>query len=104
MKNLKITVVGMNKAVVVDENGKEFEARASFHARTLKGEYKYHEVYVYLNEIDEFKDEFKAPKTLGQKWKQVDERKFKGPKLLGYTETIGRNNRCMYDINELSFE
>ena len=104
MKNLKVTVVAMNRAIVEDENGKTWEVEASFHARRLKGEYKYHEVYVYLNKLDEFADEYKAPKTLKQKWYQVDERKFRGPKLLNYSETIGTSNRCQYDLDELCFE
>lgn len=102
---LKIKVVGMNKGIVTDEAGKEFEVITSFHQRKLSGEYKYHEVYVYLNKHPEFKDEFKAPKTLKQKWIFNEEtRKFKGPKLFGYEEIIGSSTRCKFDINELEFE
>lgn len=101
IENLKVTVVAMNRAIVESEDGKKWEVEASFHARRLKNEYKYHEVYVYLNKIDEF--ECKAPKTLKQKWYQVDTKKFKGPKLIGYNEIIGSTNRCNYDIDELEF-
>lgn len=105
MKNLTVTIVASNKAIVVDEAGKSYEAIASFHARTLDGEYKYHEVYVYLNKLEAFKDEFKAPKTLRQKWYYNPEtRKFRGPKLLNYTEIIGKASRTKFDINELEFE
>ena len=104
MKQLTVTIVAMNKAIVEDENGKSWEVEASFHARRLKGEYKYHEVYVYLNKLDDFADEYKAPKTLRQKWHEIAPLKFRGPKLLGYNEVIGTSNRCQYDINELSFE
>lgn len=106
MKNLTVKIVAMNLAIVTDENGKTYEVPASFHVRNLNGEYKYHEVYVYLNKINEFKDEFKAPKTLRQKWyRNAETGKFRGPKLLNYTEIIGAmNTRCQYDINELEFE
>ena len=110
MRQLTVTIVASNKAIVVDENGKQFEVVASFHARTLKGEYKYHEVYVYLNKLDEFKDEFKAPKTLAQKWKYDEEtRKFKslgqaGIKILNYTEVIGKTMRTKFDLNEIEYD
>ena len=110
MKNLTITIVASNKAIVVDEAGKTYEAVASFHARTLKGEYKYHEVYVYLNKLDEFKDEYKAPKTLAQKWKYDEAtNKFKslgreGIKVLNYTEQIGKANRTKFDLSELEYD
>ena len=104
MKNLTVTIVAMNKALVVDENGKTWEVETNFHARRLKGEYKYHEVYVFLNKIDEFSDEYKAPKTLRQKWYEIGPKRYKGPQLLNYTETIGTSNRCQYDIDELCFE
>lgn len=109
-RTLTVTIVATNKAIVVDETGKSYEATASFHARTLKGEYKYHEVYVYLNELDEFKNEYKAPKTLSQKWKYNEEtKKFKslkvdGIKLLNYTEVIGKNNRTKFDINDIEYD
>ena len=105
MTKLTVTIVATNKAIITDENGKTYEAVASFHARTLDGEYKYHEVYVYLNKLNEFKDECKAPKTLKQKWFYNEETgKFKGPKLMNYTEIIGTTNRTKFDINELEFE
>lgn len=106
MKQLTVKIVAMNLAIVTDETGKTYEVPASFHVRNLNGEYKYHEVYVYLNKVNEFKDEFKAPKTLRQKWYRNEETgKFRGPKLLNYTEVIGAmNTRCQYDINELEFE
>ena len=106
MKNLTVKIVAMNLAIVTDETGKTYEVPASFHVRNLNGEYQYHEVYVYLNKINEFKDEFKAPKTLRQKWySNAETGKFRGPKLLNYTEIIGAiNTRCQYDINELEFE
>ena len=102
---LNVKVVGSNKCIVVDEVGKEYEVIISFHARTLNGEYKYHELYVYLNKHEAFKKDYKAPKTLKQKWYYNEEtRKFRGPRLLGYEETIGTNSRVKFDINELEFE
>jgi hypothetical protein len=103
-RTLSVEIVAMNKAVVTDEKGKQYEVEANFHARRVNGLYKYHEVYVYLNKHENFKDEFKAPKTLQQKWHQVEERKFRGPKLIGFREILSRNNRCQYDINDLVFE
>lgn len=105
MKKLTITIVGATQAIVVDEAGKSYEAVASFHARTLGGEYKYHEVYVYLNKIEAFKGEFKAPKTLKQKWYYNPETgKFKGPKLMNYTETLGGSSRTIWNFGEMQFE
>lgn len=105
MKQLTVKIVGSTQGIVTDENGKTYEVDISFHSRTVNGEYKYHEVYVYLNKVNEFKDEFKAPKTLKQKWYRTDvPGRYKGPKLLNYTEVIGAmNTRCQYDINELEF-
>lgn len=107
---LQVTIKSMTKGIVTNENGETFEVTTSFHARRLDGEYKYHEVYVYLNKHPRFKDEFKAPKTLKQKWFFNEEtRKFRslgksGISLLNYEETIGTNTRCKFDINELEFE
>jgi hypothetical protein len=105
MTKLTVTITAMNKATVVDENGKTFDVEANFHARRVNGTYKYHEVYVFLNKHENFKNEFKAPKTLKQKWQQTGERKFKGPKLIGFTEIIGStSNRCQYNADELEFD
>lgn len=105
MKKLTVKIVAMNLAIVTDETGKTYEVPSSFHVRNLKGEYKYHEVYVYLNLVNEFKDEFKAPKTLKQKWYYDEETDtYNGPELFNYTEVIGAmNTRCQYNIHELKF-
>lgn len=102
---LKIKVTSINKGIVTTDDGFEYEVTTSFHARRINGEYKYHELYVYLNQLDEFKALYKAPKTLRQKWFYNEQtNKFKGPKLLGYEEFIGANTRCKFNINELEFE
>lgn len=111
MTELKVTIVSSTKATVVDETGKSYEATISFHRRVVDGEYKYHEIYVYLNKLDEFKSMFKAPKTLRQKWKYNEEtKKFRsigtaGVRILNYTETIGQgSSRAMFDLNAIEFE
>lgn len=110
-RKLTIKIVGSTKGIVTDENGKTYEVVTSFHARRLDGEYKYHEIYVYLNKLDEFKNEFKAPKTLRQKWFYNEETgKLRslgneGVRVAGYTEVIGgTSSRATFDINELEYE
>lgn len=109
-QKLTVKIVGSTKGIVVDESGKSWEVAISFHARRLGGEYKYHEVYVYLNKLDEFKAEFKAPKTLKQKWCLCGTGKWKslgqaGVKIAGYEEVINRtSSRASYDLFELEYE
>lgn len=110
MAKLTVTIVASNKAIVADETGKTWEVPMSFHARRLNGEYKYHEIYVYLNKLEDFKAEYKAPKTLGQKWKYNPEtKKFKslgtpGVKILGYVEAIDKSSRAMFDLDSLEYD
>lgn len=110
-RKLTVKIVGSTKGIVADESGRTWEVTTSFHARRLDGEYKYHELYVYLNKLDEFKDEFKAPKTLKQKWFFNEETgKLRsigreGVKVAGYEEVInGTSSRASFDINELEYE
>jgi hypothetical protein len=110
MTKLTVTIHSATKGIVVDEAGNEYEVDTSFHARRLNGEYKYHEIYVFLNKLEQFKNEFKAPKTLRQKWFYDNETgKFKslvneGVRVKGYTETIGRACRAGFDLDEIEYD
>lgn len=111
MAKLTITITASTQGIITDENGKTWNVTTSFHARRIDGEYKYHELYVYLNKLDDFKDEFKAPKTLKQKWFYNEETKKlrsigkDGVRVAGYTETFERSSsRASFDINELEYE
>lgn len=120
----KVTIKSLNVAQLTDlDTGKVYELPGNWHARSLGGEYKYHEYYVFLNKIDTTKYpelagiKTKAPKTLDLQWKvepkpehdddwwkatKIDQWAHIPGKLIGATTILKINGGGgKYDLNKM---